>query len=352
MIAVIALTRQGAETGRRITEMDSPASLFLRENLAEEFSGSRVMEGTTIYEMVADLWKRYDSIVFVAAAGIAVRAVAPLLKHKSSDPAVVVVDEKGKFVIPILSGHIGGANRLASKIAEHIGGTPVITTASDVNGIVAFDEMAAERGWKIENLHLLKHVTGTQIDGGKVGYYSDMETGFPIQKSVVILDKPDSELPSVVVSDRLLNIECKEPTVFLRPSTICLGVGCRRDTPVDKILKAVEDACKEAGISTLSLGSLATIPLKADEPGMVEAAKHLGVPFLIIDEERVAGCEGDFRGSEFVEAVTGGKAVASPCALLSAEEPELLLDKFIREGVTVSVVRDLKRYSREAKRNG
>ena len=218
--AVIAFTRRGAALGRSLADalggsLHVPAR-FAPEVGAEAYAS---LEGWTAWA-----WARADALVFVGAAGIAVRAIAPHVRDKFSDPAVVSVDEAGRFVVPLLSGHVGGANELARRVAALTGGQAAVSTATDVNGLFAVDVWARERGMAITDRVLAKEVSAALLEGRPVGFASDF--GHPCPEG---LTAGPAEL-GVWITDR--TGEGPFPrTLRLVPRSLILGIGCRRGTP-------------------------------------------------------------------------------------------------------------------------
>lgn len=178
-----------------------------------------------LYESTKLSFENCDAIVFVGAMGIAVRAIAPYIKSKEHDPAVICIDERGQNVIPILSGHIGGANKLALKIAEIIGGNPVITTATDINGSFAVDEWATVQGMCIVNLKNALEISAAILEGEKIGFYSDFDIKGELLKE---LNMNVEKIGICVSLDE--NKKPFEITLNLIPKVLSIGVGCRRDT--------------------------------------------------------------------------------------------------------------------------
>ena len=306
-LCVAAFTRDGAALALRIArELGGEAWASAR------YAGNGVlpMEGT-----VSD-WARQrflpgNELVFVSACGIAVRAVAPFVKSKQSDPAVVCLDDQGQFVISLLSGHLGGANQLARRIAAVTGGTPVVTTATDVHGKTAVDEWAKEHDCAIENIGAVKCISSSVLDGERVG---------------------------VAVTDQLAPAPWPV-TLWLRPRNLALGVGCKRGTTGAALRAALDDFLSGAGVSKLSLCALASIDLKKDEPCLADLARELGVPFLTFPAAELAAVPGQFSHSQKVLDVTGVGNVCERAAVLASGLGVLLRGKARYPGVTFALAR-------------
>jgi cobalt-precorrin 5A hydrolase len=282
-IKILALTPQGAALARRLREGLAGASVLLPEAQAGE-------PGDLTFSRLADVFraafeKRQD-LVCVMAAGIVVRGVAPFLQGKDTDPAVVVVDEAGRFAISLLSGHLGGANELARRVAEVLGGAAVITTATDVRGLPALDTLAVAQGLTIENLPGVRAIHMALLEGRPVrlvdpqGFLSGLLSAYPELFSL----EPDLDRaltgrgPSVYVGFR----ERDWPPAWLRlrPRNLVVGMGCHKGTPAEELLEFIKQTFAQEALSLLSLKALATIEAKKDEPGLRMAARSLGVEFL------------------------------------------------------------------------
>ena len=261
------------------------------------------------------------------------RLIAPYLKDKLTDPAVVVVDEAGQFAISLLSGHVGGANRLTEWIAEILDAVPVVTTASDVRGRTAIDVWAVDHGLVLTDRKLAKEIAAALLDGETVGYFSD----YPISQ-------PEGTGYEAEVVHRLnVWVTCRRqeaPGIFLRliPKKLVLGIGCRRGTPGDVIETAVRETLEEHHLDIRGLSGAASIDLKKDEAGLLETAAGLGIPFSTYSSEELAAVQGDFSESGFVRQVTGVGNVCERSALCCAGTGgRLIVKKQVHNGVTVAV---------------
>lgn len=282
-IKILALTPRGAALARRLCRELPGASSWLPEALAGE-------PGDLPFSRLADAFRqafeRRHNLVCVMAAGIVVRSIAPHLKGKDTDPAVVVVDEAGQFAVSLLSGHLGGANELARRVAQVLGGTPVITTATDVQGLPALDLLAAEHGLTIENLPEVRPIHMALLEGRTIrvvdpdNYLAEMVSAYPER----FAPEPDLDLalnapgPTVYVGFR----ERPWPPEWLRlrPRNLVAGMGCHKGTPAEELVEFIKQTFKQEGLSLLSLKALATIEAKKEEPGLLMAARSLGVEFL------------------------------------------------------------------------
>lgn len=319
--ALFAFTEQGAETAEEIAR-----GLHSLEIEATVYLSGRDFK--SIYEITAGLFHESGALIFVSACGIAVRAIAPHIKSKALDPAVIVCDELGLHVIPILSGHLGGANRLSLSIAQITGGEAILTTATDIRGVFSVDVWAKDNGLRIRNLGNIKEVSSRLLKGETVGFYSEYPCEGALPKDVVA---GELECGIYIGADNE-----KRPfpvTLSLMPRNLVLGVGCRRATPIDKI----ENAVKAAGVDPKRVTCLCSIDIKADEPGLLAFAEKHGLKAEFFSAEQLMALEGDFTPSQYVKSVTGADNVCERAATLGGGDGKLTVRKMALDGVTVAV---------------
>lgn len=247
-----------------------------------------------------------DALVFVGAIGIALRAIAPHIKTKTKDPAVVVVDELGQFSIPILSGHIGGANELALQISKTLNAIPVITTATDINNVFAIDTWAKGQGLKISNPECIKLVSSKLLKGESVHIKSDYPIQGNLPNNVFLNDLDGSDEKNnnydVIISHYDFG-EYENDTLLLVPQIITLGIGCRKDISFEAIEKSILNIIKSENYHILALKAMASIDKKANEKGILEFAEKYDLPFNTYGADELNSLEGDFTKSDFVKSV-------------------------------------------------
>lgn len=287
-----------------------------------------------------------DAIVFIGACGIAVRSIAPFVSSKKTDPAVVVIDEQGKFAISLLSGHIGGANELTEEISNLLHATPVITTATDINNKFAVDVFAKTNGCYISDMTMAKEISAALVNGNSVGFASDFPWVGEIPKELQLLDEEDETKEKPEMGIYVTNSYLKHPfvhTLYLVPKIITLGVGCKKDTPADTVEKVVRKACDELLIPSVSMELVASIDLKKEEQGILEYCKERNLPFETYSAEQLKEVEGSFAESKFVEETTGVDNVCERSAILGSskhgEKSNLILRKYTEDGVTAALAR-------------
>ena len=335
-ISIIAFSRRGCELGQKICTSLSGHECRLYSKTSADVTGIEKVDGSAS-KWTQESFKTSDAIVYIGAAGIAVRYIAPFVKCKTADPAVISADETGQFVISLLSGHIGGANDLAKEIAEKIGAVPVITTATDIHGRFSVDSYAVKHNLHIGSMALAKDVSSLIINDGKVGLASDIPI---IGRVPPELSLYGNEGLGIFVSYR----RSKGPferTLKLTPRCHVLGIGCRSGTPAEDIETLVNEVLGGLDISLESIKAVASVDLKREEAGLLEYSKKIGTePIFFSSEELSSLPDMGFTPSEFVRSVTGVDNVCERAAYAASEGGEILVRKTSGNGVTLAVVRD------------
>ncbi len=318
-IAIWSVTRGAGRVAYRLGSEISADIYTLKK-----FEINNTLQIDNFTDELGKQFNRYDAHIFIMATGIVIRKIAPLIKSKDVDPAVVVIDEQERFVISLLSGHLGGANELASDLAQQFSLLPIITTSSDITGKIAIDTLSQKMNCEMENLEKAKNITSLIVDNKKVDIL--------LPKNVTFGENGNSE--GVVITSNKENIE----VMRLYPKNLILGIGCRRGTLKEDILKAVDILMKKYNLSYKSIRKIATVDVKADEVGLIDAAKELGHELIIIDRSEILTVESNFKGSEFVKKQIGVTCVSEPCAYLASNKNGKFIEqKFIYNGITISI---------------
>lgn len=323
--SIFAFSRQGCQTARRV--MEACPDVIWNSFTMERFEKPDFSPITP--QCYGECFASSEFMIFVGSCGIAVRKIVPYVHDKRTDPAVVCVDELGTFVIPLLSGHIGGANALARKLAESLHATPVITTATDINRKFSVDTWATEHGCAISSIKLAKAVSAAILEGD-----IPLKSDFPIVGNL-----PNGVIPGENGNLGIyLTITDKEPfenTLRLTPKLLHLGIGCRRGTEKEAIANAVEQVFRENGLDFRAVKCAASIDLKQDEEGLLSFCKEQSIPIHFYTAEELTALPGEFTPSPFVRKVTGVDNVCERSALVGADN--LIVKKTACHGVTVAV---------------
>lgn len=308
----------------------------LGENLVNYFTANKMAATLTLCpEGGLEEWTRshfdHEALIFIGSSGIAVRAIAPFLKSKTSDPAVIVIDEMATYAIPLLSGHIGGANELAKNLANYLKAIPVITTATDVRGVFAFDVWAVKAGLKIANPQGIKNIAARMLAGERIKIETSFNIRGPLPKGT-ILSACDGDV--VISPFNLVN----EKALHLVPPIIILGVGCKKDTPASAIEETFSLILKQANCHPLAINQVASIDIKAEEAGILKFCRHNNLPYQTYSAAELQAVPGTFSSSAFVKEITGVDNVCERSALLaSGAEGKLLVKKLTNKGVTMAL---------------
>ncbi len=318
-VGIISFTAAGFELGRKLGEI-------LNSN---GHTSSCIRCGkNSLRTWTSDHFQTDDALVFVGASGIAVRAVAPLVKSKVSDPAVIVLDERGKFVIPILSGHIGGANRLAQDISKMISCIPVITTATDCNNVFAVDKWASENNISIMNPEKIKWVSAHLLAGECVY----VKSFFPIDGSL-----PEGLIITDDEYDVILTVRSRGRKDALRlvPQILTLGVGCQKGVTADELDEAFDLILRKASCLKEAVCGVCSIDIKSEEQGLLAFCARHGLPFETYSAEQLGAVKGKFSSSEFVRKTTGVGNVCERSAVLGSGG-SLYVKKNAGKGITMA----------------
>lgn len=289
--------------------------------------GAAAESFSNVGELTARIFGEFDALIFVCACGIAVRAIAPHIRSKVTDPAVVVIDDCGKFAIPLLSGHYGGANALSRHIAERIGVTPVITTATDARGKFSPDLFAKANDLILDDLEAAKEVAAAVLRGESI----DLQSQFPMINVPRDVFRYDHSTVGIDISQRNVpHIEGGVPAVCLSLTArnIFIGIGCKRGVPADTIERTVLTGLESSGYDFRQVTGIGTIDIKRDEKGILEFAERHNLPLSFFTAEELMNAperEYRFSSSEFVRKVTGADNVCERAAALASGGGRLLL---------------------------
>lgn len=352
-LAVIAITRYGVETARRLVRELPGSDFYYPDKFTrkdEENKGITLFSGS-VRPLLSDLFQRYDGLIFFVSLGAVVRMIAPLMKDKKTDPAVVVIDDRGQHAISVLSGHLGGANQLTRRLASILDARPVITTASDVHETIAVDLFGSPFGWEMESEDRVTSVSAAVVNEEKVLIIQESgETDWwiwdrPLPGHFQVVSSADEAWgkefdAALVVTHRLLNPaeagHFLRNGVLYRPKVLVIGIGCNRGTALEEMEQAVAETLSELHFSIKSVRNLATIDLKKEEPGLVALARKYNWPMKVYSPLELNTVPLS-NPSATVYRYTGAYGVSEPAALLSSGAKEWLLPKKKSGNVTISI---------------
>jgi len=338
-IAIIAITKHGIEIARKMKSRMQEWDIHVPEKFKDGKDDVNWYSDPSPLA-ISKLFKSYDGLVCIFSLGAVIRMVAPHLKDKKTDPAVVVIDDKAQFVISTLSGHLGGANALARLIASILNATPVITTAADVNETIAVDLVGKEFGWTIDDDANVTKISAFMVNEEKIGIYQDagernwwfkdrpLPTNVQIFNSIDELASSDSKA-ALIITDKLLDQRYEQlldKAVVYRPRSVVVGVGLHWDTTKDEIVRGIQTTLQEAELSFKSVRNVATINREAIVKGLQEFSTEYGIPVEYFDKNQLATIEVP-NPSNTVMKFEGTQSVSEASALLSAKNNKLLVQK-------------------------
>ncbi|MCX7822844.1 MAG: cobalamin biosynthesis protein [Syntrophobacterales bacterium] len=348
-IAIVAITKEAGKLAVQLEKTLDNSKVYLSRSAYSHLS-HRTTKSHPFHRLaplLSSLWQSCDVIVCIMATGIVVRTIAPLIGKKHTDPAVIVLDEKGQFVISLLSGHIGGANYWTKRIAELLGATPVITTASDLRGKIALDIMARDRGLVVEpsdNASSSLAVTMRRLLDGEPMWIFDPEEliapelrrDYPSLVTIRDIDECYAELQGIWVSETLPpeDLNC----LRLHPKNLLVGVGCNRGTPEEEILFLIEWVFQRERLFLGSIQALVSIEIKREEDGLRQAAERLGVPLLFVSRDSLNAISVP-NPSLTVQKHIGVKGVCEAAPIALNPLARLIIPKNKSQNATIAVAR-------------
>ena len=364
--AIVAVSRPGAALARRLASIMPDATTYLERRSQADSPDEN--DGTQIYDLplrplIQDLFARHRELVVFLPVGAAVRLLAPVLGSKNRDPAVVCVDDAGRYAVSVLSGHVGGADALAHRVADAIGGRAIVTSASGALSVTPIDLVGRDAGWRVEATPTdLTRAAAAVVNGDLVALWIDPATGATWPDDTTLSDNIISvtQLPGVsdsryaaalIVSDRLLALETGRPVVTYRPPTLVVGVGCRRGVSEDHLSRLLRDTLQEHGLAIQSVAKLATADIKADEAGIIALAESLAVPIETYDGARLNAVAASGAGAgvsapglhrptaSAAQTLLGVFGVAEPAAMLAAGADGVIIPRAKSDRATIAVAR-------------
>ncbi|MXX20536.1 MAG: precorrin-3B C(17)-methyltransferase [Cenarchaeum sp. SB0661_bin_35] len=347
-VAVLAITKNGKKIGQRLTEAFPNMTLYSPKKLQGPESGIMWYDESTT-QMAGELFTKYDGIVYLFSLGAVIRLIAPHLRDKKSDPAVIVIDDRLCFVISVLSGHLGGANALARKIAERMGATPVITTAADVNKTIAVDLVGRDLGWVIDDDVNVTRISAYMINQEPIGVFQDAGSKEwwprPLPSNVTIYDTLESLTQSnskgyLIITDRIMPDDIADKSVIYRPPSLVVGVGLHYNTTADTIQKGISQSLKKYNLCIKCIAKIASIEKPRPIQGIQDASDMLNVPLQLVDRGDLARIPIP-NPSGVVEEFEGTPSVSEAAAILVSNGNLIVEKQKFPPDLTVAVARIL-----------
>ena len=339
-LAIVSFTDRGSRLNASLKTALELRGMWVEAWAGEKYAGQYGLTPLkeSLREWTGRMFSRMDALLFIGAAGIAVRGIAPFVQGKDKDPAVAVMDEAGRFAISLLSGHLGGANELAGTLSELTGAIPVITTATDINGRFAVDVFAKKQNLWISDLKAAKAVSADVLDEKPVGLVSAFPVVGEVPEELTRMTgtEPFEGECGIVIS---LNEEQKpfSNTLHLIPRIVSLGLGCRKGKTAEEIEALVLPLLRKNHLSIRCLARAASVDLKKEEPGILAFCEKYGLEFLTFSPEELNAAPGTFSASGFVQGITGTDIVCERSAVLAAGNGKLIQKKTAGDGVTAAL---------------
>ena len=345
-IAVLAITKNGVEMGLSLKKLFPDWQIFAPSKFSDNNEMINWYDDSTSIKIV-DLFQSNDGLICLFSLGAVIRLIAPYIKDKKTDPAVIVIDDKAQFVISVLSGHLGGANELSNEISEKIGATPVITTAADVNKTIPVDLVGKEFGWKIDDDTTVTKVSAFMVNKEKIGVFQDagekdwwkkeLPNNVSKYENFEGLKNSDSK-GFLIISDQIFKDKILENTVVYRPQTLVVGVGLHWDTSKDTIKNGLKSSLEKFHLSSKSLARFVSIKKEKDVEGLIELGKEMKIPIEYIDREELATITTP-NPSKTVQAFEGTSSVSEAAALKSSSGKLIVEKQKFPPNLTIAIAR-------------
>jgi cobalt-precorrin 5A hydrolase len=331
-VSVLAITKNGIKIGIELKKHFPNWEIFAPSKFSDS-NKEIVWYSDSTSEKIVELFKNNDAIICLFSLGAVIRLIAPYLKDKKTDPAVIVIDDKTSFVISVLSGHLGGANELTQTIAQKLNATPVITTAADVNKTIAVDLVGRELGWKIEDDSTVTKISAFMVNEEKIGIFQDAGQRnwmkeFPknvkIYQSLEEMEKSDSK-GFLIISDKVLEGDFLKNSVVYRPPSLVVGIGLHWDTSKENIKEGLDLCLQKFKLSEKSISKLVSIKKPEDVKGLVDIGKELRITVEYVNREDLADISTP-NPSDTVKAFEGTASV-SEAAAIKVSGGKLIVEK-------------------------
>ena len=331
-ISVLVITKNGVKIGEKLKELFPNWNIFAPGKLSNE-NKNIIWYSEPTTDKIIELFKKSNALICVFSLGAVIRLIAPHLKDKKTDPAVIVIDDKTNFVISVLSGHIGGANELTEEISVKLNALPVITTAADVNKTIAVDLVGREFNWKIDDETTVTKISAHMVNAESIGVFQ--QTGNKkwykeLPKNVIIYDsleelKKSNSKAHLIISDKIIDNDLSQESVIYRPQSLVIGIGLHWDTSKDTIKEGIEFCLEKFNLSSKSIAKLVSIKKPEDVKGLIDLGKEMQIPVEYVDREELAEIITP-NPSSTVKAFEGTASV-SEAAAIKVSNGKLIVEK-------------------------
>jgi len=352
--AIWCITKHGLGIGKRLHEGFPSAQFYVPRKFEDKAEFPAMFYDELLSKVIGKVFHDYDNHIFVISLGAVIRMVAPYLKDKKIDPAVVVVDDQARTAISALSGHVGGANEFTERVAKVLKCQAIITTASDTGKTIPVDILGKEFFWEIDDHSYVTPVSAAVVNEEPVAFVQEcgesdwwnrpvpLPSHIKLFRSLDEIQNKDDFTAYLIVTDRLIDKEIesfKSKVVLYRPKTLVLGTGCNSNTPLEEVKEGIEETLRHAHLSIKSLRSFASIERKKEEPAYVALQKEWKIPFVFYSKEELNTLENLPNPSDVVKKFVGSPGVAEPAAMLAANNENLIVPKRKFANMTAAVSR-------------
>jgi len=349
-VAVLAITKNGIQMSLKLKENFSDFEIFVPIKFSDNNEKIHWYKESSGQKIV-DLFKNNDAVICLFSLGAVIRLLAPHIKDKKTDPAVIVIDDNANFVISVLSGHLGGANELSNKIAEKIGATPVITTAADVNKTIAVDLVGKEFGWKIEDDRNVTRISAYMVNKEKIGIFQNvgekewwkekLPENITLFSSMEDMKSSESKGCLIITNDDINDEEILKDSVVYRVPDLVIGIGLHWDTSKDTISKGITETLEKFELKKSMIARFVSIKKDKDVIGLIELGKEMKIPVEYINREELATISTP-NPSKTVQAFEGTASVSEAAAIKSSNGELIVEKQKFPPNLTVAVARIIK----------
>ncbi|HXV66554.1 MAG TPA: cobalamin biosynthesis protein [Nitrosopumilaceae archaeon] len=346
-VSILAITKNGIKIGLDLKKLSNSFQIYAPSKFSDNNSDINWYSDSTGAK-ISELFKSSDALVCIFSLGAVIRLISPFLKDKKTDPAVLVIDDKAKFVISALSGHLGGANQLAEEIADKLGATPIVTTAADVNQTIAVDLLGKEFGWRIDDDSNVTRISAFMVNEEKIGVYQDagnkewwnkkLPSNVTVYNSLGELKSSGSNGYLIITDKKIEDSNILQNAVVYRPPSLVVGVGLHVDTTKETILEGLNFCLDKYKLALKSVAKLVSIKKKENVAGLVELANEMKLPVEYFEKEELATIQIP-NPSETVQAFEGTPSVSEAAAIKSSGGKLVVEKQKFPPNLTVAIAR-------------